>query len=62
MANQRALEITTNGRLVQIAVMEGDGQSVTAFATAVSPDDAEAIGQRLIQVARIARITSGVCS
>lgn len=60
MAGLRTIEITTNGRLVQVAMINAGKHNIDAMACSITADEAEAIGSRLIEVARIARLVSGV--
>lgn len=50
------IEISTDGSLVQVAMVECHKSTMTAYATAITPDDAEALGHRLIECSRIARL------
>lgn len=63
MAGLQTVEITTDGRLVQVAMFKAGKHAIHAIhatAMAITPEEAEAIGNRLIEVARIARLVGGV--
>lgn len=54
------IEISTDGSLVQVAMIECHKSTMTAYATAITPADAEALGHRLIECSRIARLIGTV--
>lgn len=60
MAGLQTVEITTDGRLVQVAMFKSGKHAIHATAMAITPEEAEAIGNRFIEVARIARLVGGV--